>query len=66
MTVENISYSHGGFRNFVGFNSTITTSSEHVTNGTFLAVTNLWILQNSRVFKPVTLNQNPTVMFACF
>ena len=28
-------------RNFVGFDSTITTSSEHVTNVSFLVVTNL-------------------------
>ena len=28
-------------RNFVGFNSAITTSSEHVTNVSFLVVTNL-------------------------
>ena len=33
--------SHGRFKKFVGFNSTITTSSEHVTNVTFLVVTNL-------------------------
>ena len=34
-------YGHGRFKNFVGFNSIITTSSEHVTNVTFLVVANL-------------------------
>ena len=40
--MQNISYSHGGFKQeLFCFNSTITTSSEHVTNVSFLVVTNL-------------------------
>ena len=57
-------------RNFVGFNFTITTSSEHVTNVSFLVVTtrefckiHMFIQETS---KPVTLNQNPIVMLTCF